>query len=81
MTPRSKKPKGKRNPHAVALAKLGAKKGADALNESLSPEQRKINARNAAKFRWDNMTPAERKAAIKKMHAGIRRRKKKKKTK
>jgi hypothetical protein len=52
MTPRSKKPTSKRNPHAVALARLGAKKGADATNRKLSARQRSENARKAVKARW-----------------------------
>jgi hypothetical protein len=41
-----------RNPHAVALGRLGGKKGGKARAEKLSPEERKEIARKAAKARW-----------------------------
>lgn len=43
--------KGK-NPHAVALGRLGGLKGGKARFESLTPEQRKEMARKAALARW-----------------------------
>jgi hypothetical protein len=43
--------KGK-NPHAVALGRLGGKKGGKARAEKLMPEQRKEIARRAATARW-----------------------------
>jgi hypothetical protein len=43
--------KGK-NPHAVALGKLGGAKGGAARAEKLSPAKRKAIARNAAQIRW-----------------------------
>ena len=42
----------KKNPAAVALAKLGAKKGGRARMESLTSEQRSELARRAALARW-----------------------------
>lgn len=42
----------KKNPHAVALSKLGAKKGGKARAAALSPEQRREIARKASLARW-----------------------------
>lgn len=47
---RSQKPK---NAAAVALGKLGGKKGGRARAEKLTPEQRKSIASKAAKSRWN----------------------------
>jgi len=47
-----KKPTRKKNPAAVALGKLGGKKGGAARAKKLSPEQRKIIAQKAARARW-----------------------------
>jgi len=41
-----------KNPAAVALGRLGGKKGGKARAEKLTPEQRKEIARKAAKARW-----------------------------
>lgn len=41
-----------KNPAAVALGKLGGKKGGKARAEKLTPEQRKEIARKAATARW-----------------------------
>jgi hypothetical protein len=41
-----------RNPHAVALGRLGGKKGGKARAEKLTPEQRKEIAKTAARARW-----------------------------
>ncbi|MCL5987086.1 MAG: hypothetical protein M1371_11085 [Actinobacteria bacterium] len=43
---------GSKNPHAVALGRLGGLKGGLARAQKLTPEQRKEIARNAAKIRW-----------------------------
>lgn len=43
--------KGK-NPHAVALGKLGGKKSGKARMEKLTSEQRREIARNAVRARW-----------------------------
>lgn len=52
----SDKPK---NPHAVALGKLGAKKGGLARAQRLTPEQRQAIASLAAKARWSRtLVPA-----------------------
>ncbi len=42
-----------KNPHAVALGRLGGLKGGKARKEKLTPEQRKKIARKAAKARWE----------------------------
>ena len=41
-----------KNPHAVALGKLGGAKGGKARAEKMTPEERKESARKAAKARW-----------------------------
>ena len=41
-----------KNPAAVALGRLGGKKGGKARAEALTPEQRAEIARKAAKSRW-----------------------------
>jgi hypothetical protein len=45
------KPK-KKNPAAVALGKLGGRKGGKARAAKLSPEERKAIAQRAAEARW-----------------------------
>jgi hypothetical protein len=42
----------KKNRHAIALAKLGAKKGGEARAAVLSPERRREIAIKAAQARW-----------------------------
>lgn len=44
--------KGK-NPHAVALGRMGGLKGGKARAEKLTAEERKEIAQKAAKARWD----------------------------
>ena len=41
-----------KNPAAVALGKLGGKKGGIARRDKLTPEQRKAIAQKAARARW-----------------------------
>jgi len=41
-----------KNPHAVALGRLGGKKGGKARADKLTKEERSEIARNAAKARW-----------------------------
>lgn len=41
-----------KNPHAVALSKLGAAKGGEARKNALSPRKRKQIAKKAAEARW-----------------------------
>jgi len=41
-----------KNPHAVALGRLGGLKGGKARFEKLTPEQRKEIARKAVQARW-----------------------------
>jgi hypothetical protein len=45
-----------KNPHAVALGRLGGLKGGKARFEKLTPEQRSEIARKAAKARWASAT-------------------------
>lgn len=45
-------PPKKKNPAAVALGKLGAKKGGVARAASLSPDERRAIAKKAAAKRW-----------------------------
>jgi len=45
-------PPDKRNPHAVALSKLGASKGGQARAKNLSAKKRKEIAKRAAISRW-----------------------------
>jgi hypothetical protein len=46
------KPSRVKNANAVALGKLGGKKGGSARAKKLSPEQRKAIAQKAARVRW-----------------------------
>jgi hypothetical protein len=41
-----------KNPHAVALGRLGGKKGGKARAEKLTAEERREIARKAAEVRW-----------------------------
>lgn len=50
-SPLPDKDEGK-NPHAVALGRLGGAKGGAARAKSLSVEQRKAIAKKAARARW-----------------------------
>jgi hypothetical protein len=50
------KPPRTKNPAAVALGKLGGKKGGTARAKKLSPEQRKAIAQKAARARWSRST-------------------------
>ena len=43
-----------KNPNAVALGRLGGKKGGKARAAKLTPEQRSEIARKAAQARWSN---------------------------
>jgi len=45
-------PPSDKNPHAVALGRLGGKKGGAARAKKLTPEQRREIARQAAAARW-----------------------------
>ena len=44
-----------KNPHAVALGKLGGKKGGKARAKRLSPKERQQIAATAANARWRNI--------------------------
>lgn len=48
----AEEPSHEKNPAAVALGKLGGKKGGPARAKKLSPEQRKEIAAKAARARW-----------------------------
>ena len=41
-----------KNPHAVALGRMGGKKGGPARKKALSPERRRQIAKEAAAARW-----------------------------
>lgn len=45
-----------KNPHAVALGRLGGKKGGPARAKKLTPEQRREIAQRAARARWAHPT-------------------------
>jgi hypothetical protein len=45
-------PEDNRNPHAVALGKIGGRKGGAARAKALSPAKRRAIAKKAAKSRW-----------------------------
>lgn len=45
--------KKKKNPHAVALGKLGGRKGGKKSLETMTPEQRTARARKAVLARWE----------------------------
>jgi hypothetical protein len=51
-------PPDMRNPHAVALSKLGASKGGLARKKALSAKRRKAIAKKAAKARWSDRRPS-----------------------
>jgi len=53
-TGQEKEPADTRNPNAVALGKLGGKKGGKARAKALSGKKRKEIASNAANKRWGN---------------------------
>ena len=45
-----------KNPAAVALGRLGGKKGGPARAKKLTPEQRREIARKAARVRWSRVS-------------------------
>jgi hypothetical protein len=45
-------PPSNKNPHAVALGRLGGQKGGKARAKKLTPEERREIARKAATARW-----------------------------
>jgi len=47
-----RKNRDKKNPHAVALSRLGARKGGLVRAAKLSPRKRRQIARKAAEARW-----------------------------
>lgn len=47
-------PEYEKDPAAVALGRLGGKKGGKARAAKLSPEQRSTIARHAARVRWNS---------------------------
>jgi hypothetical protein len=52
-------PKKRKNPHAVALSRLGAKKGGEARAAKLSAERKAEIARRAAEARWGTKAAPE----------------------
>lgn len=50
--PPKEPPRKRKNPAAVALGKLGGKKGGIARRDKLTPEQRTAIAQKAARVRW-----------------------------
>lgn len=50
--PETPTPEDQKNPHAVALRRLGGQKSCKARAEKLTPEERKEIARKAANARW-----------------------------
>lgn len=48
-----------KNPHAVALGRIGGKKGGVARAKKLSPDQRSEIARKASRARWDKKSNSE----------------------
>jgi hypothetical protein len=46
-------PDAGKNPHAVALGRLGGQKGGNARADALSPAKRKAIAKKAARARWE----------------------------
>jgi len=48
-----------KNPHAVALGKMGGSKGGKGRAARLTPEQRSESARNAALARWSKIKKAK----------------------
>ena len=53
MTNRQTKPRSERNPHAVALGRLGGRVGGVVRARKLTSEQRREAARRAAVVRWE----------------------------
>jgi len=47
-------PNGGKNPHAVALGRLGGQKGGKARAEALSATKRRAIAKKAARVRWSS---------------------------
>jgi hypothetical protein len=52
-------PTRKKNPAAVALGKLGGKKGGDARAKKLTAKQRVEIARKAARARWEQRSASQ----------------------
>ncbi len=59
----------KKNPAAVALGRLGGKKGGKARAASLTQKERTESARKAAQARGDQLSPNRRSAIAKKAAA------------
>ena len=51
-TAEPEEPQKEKNPHAVALGRMGGLKGGKARAERLTPEQRQEIAKKAAQTRW-----------------------------
>jgi hypothetical protein len=55
-TAEPEEPARQKNPHAVALGRLGGLKGGKARAERLTPEQRREISKKAANARWHTKT-------------------------
>ena len=60
----AKQAKPEKNPAAVALGRLGGKKGGKARAAKLTTEQRKEIARKAAEARWKQQPPSPRTSEV-----------------
>jgi hypothetical protein len=53
-----------KNPHAMALGKMGGSKGGKARAARLTPEERSASARKAARARWAKVKKAREKKEL-----------------
>jgi len=56
--------KREKNPHAMALGKMGGSKGGKARAARLSPEERSASAQKAALARWANVKKTKEKKEL-----------------
>ena len=56
--------KGEKNPHAMALGKMGGSKGGKARAARLTPEERSASAQKAALARWAKVKKAKEKKVL-----------------
>jgi hypothetical protein len=56
--------KREKNPHAMALGKMGGSKGGKARAARLTPEERSASAQKAALARWAKVKNAEEKKEL-----------------
>jgi hypothetical protein len=60
----------KKNPHAVALGRLGGSKGGKIRAARLTPEQRSKIARNAVLARWEKARKSKEKKMERRLDSG-----------